>query len=156
MLILCRRASLLLSGFLVTSATMASVPSAEEPPGGFWELEISNDDMPYGGLKLDHPNTFTLLMYDSNCQLYTINDPMKKKSPHTWELKHNEDYNSIFLLTKKEKKLELMDTEGQKMMFSASSEARLAKGISQHCRPPSGMKPKPALNTTTEKGEPYG
>ncbi|MGB1271901.1 MAG: hypothetical protein ACPG5T_07500, partial [Endozoicomonas sp.] len=152
----CRRASLLLSCFLVTNATMAAAPSAEEPPAGFWELENSSDDMPYGGLKLDRANAFTLLMYDSNCLLYTINGPMKKKSAHTWELKHNEDYSNTFLLTKKEKKLELIDTEGQKMVFSAASEAQLTKGINQQCRPPSDIKPKPALNTTAGKGEPHG
>ena len=131
MLMACRRASLLLSGFLVTSAVLAA---SGGHPKGFWMLENTDSDMPFGGLKLNKNDHFELLIYDNECQLYSVEGSIKQKSTTSWELKNSVDYSNTFLMVRENKKLKLVDTEDQKMFFFETTQSKLEKEIKQHCK----------------------
>ncbi len=136
MLIASRRASLLLSSFLITGAVAAVEASKVGEPEGFWILENRDPEKPYGGLKLNRPNAFSLLVFDSNCQLYKVEGKIRRRA-HSWELKNHADHSNVFILTRESQKLRLVDTEGQEMLFTAASEAELEQELkmarSQQC-----------------------
>ena len=111
-------------------AVGASVPQ----PTGYWVLENTNNDMPYGGLKLDQPKHFELLMYDSDCQLYKVNGGIRQKSEQAWELKNSVDHSNTFIMTKKVQQLQLVDTEGVRMLFTETTPKKLKQGISRNCQ----------------------
>lgn len=103
-------------------------------PAGYWVLDNTNKDMPYGGLKLDKPKHFELLMYDSDCQLYKAEGGIKQKSHQTWELKNSVDHSNTFIMTKKAQQLLLVDTEGVQMLFTETTLQKLKQGINQNCQ----------------------
>ena len=128
MLITCCRASLLLSGFLISGAVATALANQAEQPDGFWVLENKDPEKPYGGLKLNRPKAFSLLVFDSNCQLYKVDGNVRRKE-HSWELKNQVDHSNVFTLTRKSKKLRLVDTEGQEMLFTEATEAELQQEL---------------------------
>ena len=77
-----------------------------------------------GGLKLDQPQSFSLLLFDSNCKLYQADGKVRKKG-QAWELKNQADHSNVFTLTKEHSKLKLVDTEGQVMLFTPASKSEL-------------------------------
>ncbi len=121
MLITCRRASLLLSSILLSGAVTAALAAQ---PTGYWVLENKDSETPYGGLKLSRPKTFSLLLFDSNCQLYRAEGSIRQKKG-IWELKNQADHSNVFTLSREDKKLKLVDTEGQVMLFTSVSETEL-------------------------------
>ena len=127
----CQRAFLLLSGFLVTSAVLAA---GGGHPNGFWILENTDPDIPFGGLKLNMHNRFELLIYDSECALYVVEGSIKQKSAYSWELKNSVDYSNTFLMIREGEKLKLVDTEDQKMFFFKTTQSKLDKAIKQRCK----------------------
>lgn len=128
MLFACRRASLLLSGFLISGAVTATLAAQSTQPDGYWVLENKDSEKPYGALKLNRPKAFSLLVFDSNCQLYRVEGEVLQKN-NSWELKNQADHSNVFILTKKAKKLKLVDTEGQVMLFTSVSEAELEEEL---------------------------
>ena len=133
MLMASKRASLLLSGILVTLVTN-TVSAAGSTPEGFWMLENTDTDMPFGGLKLNTSHHFELLIYDNKCLPYTVEGDIKQKTVNNWELKSNIDYSNTFSLTRDGKKLKLVDTENQSMFFFETTENNLKKAIKQNCK----------------------
>lgn len=102
-------------------------------PSGYWVLDNISDETPYGKLELDHPMSFKLLIYDCACQHYKAEGSVRKKTEQSWELKNAADYSNTFIMTRKEKKLQLVDTEGQCLLFSKTTSKTLEQGVSQHC-----------------------
>ena len=131
MLETCLRSSILLFWFALSNTVMAAPVSQ---PSGYWVLENTNNDMPYGGLKLDGPKHFELLMYDSDCQLYTAEGGVRKKSEQTWELKSSVDHSNTFVMTRKAQQLQLVDTEGVQMLFTKTTLQKLKLGVRQNCQ----------------------
>lgn len=127
MLEACRKHFVHLTWFALSNIVLAAQPS------GYWVLENTNNDMPFGGLKLDKPKHFELLMYDTDCQLYQAEGGIKQKSEHTWELKSAVDHSNTFIMTMKARQLQLIDTEGVRMLFLKTTPEKLKQGISQHC-----------------------
>lgn len=128
MLLACRRASLLLSGFLLSGAVTTAFAAQPTQPTGYWVLENKDSETPYGGLKLNRPKSFSLLLFDSNCQLYRAEGSIRQKKG-TWELKNQADHSNVFTMTEENHKLKLVDTEGQVMLFTSVSEAELEKEL---------------------------
>ncbi len=133
MLSACRRAYLLFSGFLITTAVIA-IPAGH--PEGFWILENTGTEVPFGGLRLNHANLFKLLIYDDNCQLHTVEGTIKQKTTNSWELKNTFDYSNTFLMTQQDRQLILIDTEDtdQKMFFTETTQSKLDNQIKLHCK----------------------
>lgn len=121
---------ILIMSALSSIATGASVSQ----PTGYWVLKNTDNDMPYGGLKLDKPKHFELLMYDSDCLLYKAEGGIRQKSEQTWELKNSVDHSNTFIMTKKAQLLQLVDTEGVQMLFTETTSQKLKQGISQNCQ----------------------
>ncbi|WP_299734929.1 hypothetical protein [uncultured Endozoicomonas sp.] len=121
--------SLLISGLLLSSIVAADVAQ----PSGYWLLENSDDEKPFGSLKLDKPNQFALLVSDSNCELYQVTGSVREKQ-NNWELKSQNDHSNVFILTREADRIKLMDTEGQLMMFVPSSKKDLDQSINRISR----------------------
>ncbi|MFK0573839.1 hypothetical protein [Endozoicomonas sp.] len=128
MLIACRRASLLLSGFLISGAVTAALAEESMQPNGYWVLENKDSEKPCGGLTLNRSKTFSLLVFDSNCQLYRAEGEIRQKQG-AWELKNHADHSNVFILTEDAQRLKLVDTEGQVMLFTSASEAELEEEL---------------------------
>ena len=127
----CRINFTLLFWFALSNAAMAtSVPQ----PTGYWVLENISTDTPYGGLKLDKPGRFELLMYDNLCQLYKAEGGIRQKSEQTWVLRNSVDHSNTFIMTKKAQQLQLVDTEGVHMLFSETTSQKLKQGIRRNCQ----------------------
>ncbi len=125
--------------FLIPSGLIAlliglSATADSQPPRGFWLLESVNEETPYGGLKLNTPNKFTLLIYDNHCKLYTVNGSIKQKSDNSWELKNHVDYSNTFILKRRGDKLELVDTEDEQLLFTLTTADELKQGIRAYCK----------------------
>ena len=116
--------------FLFLGCFIPCAIAAQEPaqPTGYWVLENKDDEKPFGGLKLDRPESFSLLVFDSNCQLYQMDGNIRKKH-QAWELKNRHDHSNTFVLTREANKLKLVDTEGQVMLFIPSSKEKLNKAV---------------------------
>ena len=131
MLETCRPSFTILFWFALSNIAMAASVSQ---PSGYWMLENTNNDMPYGGLKLDKPEHFELLLYDSDCQLYRAEGSIRKKLEQTWELKNSVDHSNTFIMTRQAYQLQLVDTEGVKLLFTKTTSQKLKQGIRQHCQ----------------------
>lgn len=136
MLIACCRASLLISGVLISGVITAALSNQTEQPDGFWVLENKDLEKPCGGLKLNRPQTFSLVVFDSNCQRYQVEGKVRRRE-HSWELKSQVDHSSVFTLTRESNRLRLVDTEGLEMLFTPATEAELEQELnrarSQRC-----------------------
>ena len=97
-------------------------------------LENTDPDMPFGGLKLNKSDHFELLIYDNECQLYSVEGSIKQKSNASWELKNSVDYSNTFLMVREDKKLKLVDTEDQTMFFLETTQSKLMNEVKQHCK----------------------
>lgn len=131
MLRVCRPSAIFLFWFALSNFAITAYASQ---PTGYWVLENTNNEMPYGGLKLEKPKHFELLMYDSDCQLYKAEGGIRQKSEQTWELKNSVDHSNTFIMTKQAQQLQLVDTEGVKMLFTETTPQKLKQGISKNCR----------------------
>ena len=127
----CRPSFIFLLWFAVSNLALAASVSQ---PTGHWVLKNTNNDMPYGGLKLIKPKQFELLMYDSGCQLYKVEGSIRQKSEQIWELKSSVDHSNTFIMTRDARQLQLVDTEGVKMLLTETTSQKLQQGISQHCQ----------------------
>ena len=118
---------------------MVSVAAQATEPAGYWILANVDAETPAGGLKLDQPQSFSLLLFDSNCKLYQADGKVRKKG-QAWELKNQADHSNVFTLTKEHSKLKLVDTEGQVMLFTPASKSELDDSLkkvrNQACKQP--------------------
>ena len=131
LMFIARRVAFLLVCMVVWEAAWATEPD------GYWILDTIDAETPAGGLKLNQPQSFSLLLFDSNCELYQAKGKVKKKE-HAWQLKNQADHSNVFMLTQEPPKLKLVDTEGQTLLFIPASksglDASLKKAKEQSCR----------------------
>lgn len=129
----------------------SAIVHADSKPSGFWTLENVNDQMPYGGLTFDRTGQFTLMLYDDNCQLHTVEGGIKQKTNNKWELKSAVDYSNVFTMTIAENKLQLVDTEGVHLLFSETSKQALRSGIKKHSCQVQKQPPGPKFKNKADK-----
>ncbi len=107
--------------------------SNKNQPLGVWKLENNDPETLIGVLELKK-ESFNLIFLSKSCDTYPASGTIKPSSEGTWELKNSHDYSLTFKMKRHSIGIEIIDSEGEQLLFSKSSHSLINDDAQKQCK----------------------